>query len=84
MTNWAAYDAALCQRGSLTVWVSEEAIAQWKAVPRTTPGGQPSYSDLAITTALMLRAVCSNRGHRHGGVTQAKWPPGKPARFTGL
>src|SRR6187431_509323 len=27
------------------------------AAPRTTPGGQPSYSDLAITTALMLRAV---------------------------
>ena len=57
VTNWAAYDAALRQRGSLTVWVSEEAIAQWKAAPRTPPGGQPSYSDLAITTALMLRAV---------------------------
>ena len=24
---------------------------------RTTPGGQPYYSDLAITTALTLRAV---------------------------
>ena len=57
VTNWAEYDAALRQRGSLTVWVSEEAIAQWKAAPRTTPGGQPSYSDLAITTALLLRAV---------------------------
>jgi|GEM_PF-1958386 len=54
--NWAEYDAALRQRGSLTVWVTDEAIAHWKA-PRTTPGGQPSYSDLAITTALMLRAV---------------------------
>ncbi|XKH38719.1 IS5 family transposase [Azospirillum doebereinerae] len=57
VTNWAQYAAALRQRGSLTVWVSEEAIKQWKAAPRTTPGGQPSYSDLAITTALMLRAV---------------------------
>ncbi|MCW2239023.1 hypothetical protein M2351_003653 [Azospirillum canadense] len=57
MTNWAEYDAALRQRGSLTVWVSEEAIAGWKAAPRTTPGGQPNYSDLAITTALLLRAV---------------------------
>ena len=55
--NWAEYDAALRQRGSLTVWVTEEAIAHWKAAPRTTPGGQPRYSDLAITTALMLRAV---------------------------
>ncbi|WP_264658022.1 IS5 family transposase [Azospirillum canadense] len=57
VTNWAAYDAALRQRGSLTVWVSDEAVARWKAVPRTTPGGQPHDSDLAITTALMLRAV---------------------------
>jgi Transposase DDE domain len=55
--NWAAYDAALRQRGSLTIWFSEEAIAGWQAEPRTTPGGQPSYSDLAIATALTLRAV---------------------------
>ena len=57
MTNWAEYDSALRQRGSLTVWFTAEAIEHWKAAPRTTPGGQPSYSDLAITTALMLRAV---------------------------
>lgn len=57
VTNWAEYDAALRQRGSLTVWFTEEAIEQWKAEPRTTPGGQPHYSDLAITTALTLRAV---------------------------
>ncbi len=57
VTNWAAYDAALRQRGSLTVWFTEAAIAAWRAEPRTTPGGQPSYSALAITTALTLRAV---------------------------
>src|SRR3954463_1916254 len=32
-------------------------MAAWRAEPRTTRGGQPSYSDLAITTALTLRAV---------------------------
>jgi hypothetical protein len=52
--NSAEYDAALRQRGSLTVWFTEGAIAAWKAAPRTTPGGQPHYSDLAITTALTL------------------------------
>src|SRR3954453_9761828 len=57
VTNWAEYDAALRQRGSLTVWFTAEAIAAWKAAPRTTPGGQPCYSDLAITTALTLKAV---------------------------
>src|SRR3954464_5356383 len=57
VTNWAEYDAALRQRGSLAVWFSEEAIAAWHAEPRTTPGGQPHYSDLGITTALTLKAV---------------------------
>ena len=57
MTNSAAYDAALRQRGSLTVWFTDEAIAAWKAEPRTTRGGQPLYSALAIATALTLRAV---------------------------
>jgi hypothetical protein len=57
VTNWAEYDAALRQRGSLTVWFTDAAIAAWRAEPRTTPGGQPSYSALAIATALTLRAV---------------------------
>src|SRR5215213_113991 len=57
VTNWAEYDAALRQRGSLTVWFTEEAIAAWEAEPRIMPGGQPHYSDLAITTALTLKAV---------------------------
>jgi hypothetical protein len=55
--NWAAYDAGLRARGSLTVWFTPEAVAAWAAAPRTTRGGQPCYSDLAITTALTLRAV---------------------------
>ena len=61
VTNWATYDSALRQRGSLTVWFTEAAIAAWKAEPRGTRGGQPRYSALAITTALTLRAV-----FRHG------------------
>ncbi len=56
-TNPAAYDAALRQRGSLTIWFTDAAIAAWRAEPRTTRGGQPCYSALAITTALALRAV---------------------------
>src|SRR3954451_17993079 len=55
--NWAEYDAGLRARGSLTVWFTPEAIAAWRAEPRTGRGGQPRYSSLAITTALTLRAV---------------------------
>ena len=57
VTDWAAYKAALRRRGSLTVWFTDEAIRAWRAEPRTTPGGQPWYSPLAILTALTLRAV---------------------------
>ncbi len=55
--NWRAYDASLRQRGSLTVWFTADAIEGWQAPPRTTPGGQPWYSPLAILTGLTLRAV---------------------------
>src|SRR3954470_13428347 len=44
-------------RRSLTVWFTDEAISAWRAEPRTTRGGQPWYSELAILTALTLRAV---------------------------
>ena len=57
VTNWAEYDAGLRARGSLTIWFTAEALEGWRAEARTGPGGQPRYSDLAIATALTLRAV---------------------------
>src|SRR3954462_12863437 len=57
VTNWPAYDASFRQRGRLTGWFTDAAIAAWRAEPRTTRGGQPWYSELAILTALTLRAV---------------------------
>jgi hypothetical protein len=57
VTNWPDYEASLRQRGRLTVWFTAEAIAAGAAEPRTTRGGQPWYSPLAILTALTLRAV---------------------------
>ena len=41
VVNSAAYDVALRQHGSLTVWFTDEAVAAWRAEPRTTVGGQP-------------------------------------------
>jgi hypothetical protein len=57
VTNWREYKAGLRARGSLTVWFSEAAVEGWRAAPRTTRGGQRLYSDLAVATALTLRAV---------------------------
>lgn len=53
--NWAAYDAALRQRGDLTIWVTPEAIAAWTP-PETGRRGRPArYSDVAIEAGMMLR-----------------------------
>jgi Transposase DDE domain len=57
VANWPSYETGLRARGSLTVWFTAEAIAAWRAEPRTTRGGQARYSSLAIATALTLRAV---------------------------
>jgi len=57
VTNWPVYEAGLRRRGDLTLWLDEAALAGWAAAKRTTPGGQPLYSDLAIELVLTLRLV---------------------------
>ena len=57
VTNWPEYEAGLRQRGSLTVWLTPQALSCWHAPKRMTRGGQPRYSDLAIETALTLGLV---------------------------
>jgi Transposase DDE domain len=41
----------------LTIWFMVEAMAGWRARPRTAQGGQPRYSRLAIGTAFTLRTA---------------------------
>jgi len=58
-TNWPEYEASLRQRGSLTVWISEDEIKGWGPPKRRQrqPGGQEQYSNRAIETALTVRMV---------------------------
>jgi hypothetical protein len=57
VTNWPEYEVALVKRGSLTIWMTEEAIAAWQAPATGKRGGQPIYSAIAIETSLALRLV---------------------------
>ena len=59
VSNWAAYNASLVQRGSITVWISEEVLEEWRPTPpgRRQRGGQVQYSDRAIECLLTVRAV---------------------------
>jgi hypothetical protein len=47
----------LVRRGSLTIWLTDEAIAAWQAPATGKRGGQPVYSAIAIETSLALRLV---------------------------
>jgi IS5 family transposase len=57
VSNWAEYDRALVERGNITLWISDDAIASWKPAPAGRRGGQRKFSDHAIETALTLRLI---------------------------
>src|SRR4051794_4307247 len=55
VSNWPEYDRALQQRGSLTVWVTPEALAAWHPPKTGRRGRSRTYSDIAIETGHLLR-----------------------------
>ena len=58
-TNWKQYNKALINRGSLTFWIDEDTIREWKQSKLNKRGRPRRFSDLAITTALMVKRVFS-------------------------
>jgi hypothetical protein len=57
VTNWREYNRALRQRGDITIWFTEEALAAWHPAKTGTRGRPQEYSDLAIETTLFIRQV---------------------------
>ena len=55
--NWAEYSDALVDRGRLTIWISEEAIQDWKADREPQQGAQWVFTDGAIETCLQIKMV---------------------------
>jgi len=55
--NWAEYSDALVDRGRLTIWISEEAIQDWKADREPQQGAQWIFTDGAIETCLQIKMV---------------------------
>lgn len=58
-TNWRKYNNSLVNPGSLTFWIDEEAITEWKKSKQNRRGRPRLFSDLAITTALMVKHIFS-------------------------
>lgn len=56
--NWSQYNRALIQRGSVTVWFSNEAMEGWLADHSNLLRGRPQiYSNEAILCALIIKGV---------------------------
>ena len=50
LRNWKQYNRSLMGRGSLTLWIDEEVIQNWKTPVKTgQPGASKTYSDVCIT-----------------------------------
>ena len=58
VTNWAKYNEALVNRGSITLWFDDEAIANWTQEKHEVRRGRRFiFSDTAIECLLMVREV---------------------------
>ncbi|MBF0298620.1 MAG: transposase [Oligoflexia bacterium] len=56
--NWKEYDNALKNRGSLTIWFSDDAVSAWSPLTISKKkGGQQLYSDMARACALELAGI---------------------------
>src|SRR5918997_1217392 len=80
VTNWPEYDRALQQRGSLTVWVTPEALAAWHP-PKTGRRGR-SLAEAQRTgpvhvvidsTGLQVHGAGAWLAETHGGPGRRSW-----------
>jgi Transposase DDE domain len=70
--NWSEYNASLKKRGSLKIWISSEAIANWTTDELTRePGASPTYTDLAIETMATVQAIYGLAGRQTQGFLQS-------------
>lgn len=70
--NWKAYNRALVQRGSLTIWLDDAVLAAWKNQQKNGKRGRDqTYSDTTIITMLTLKAVFGLPLRATQGLTQS-------------
>lgn len=55
--NWSEYDKALVQRGSITIWLSDDFEKSWQYAGEKQRGSQYEYSAQAITIMLTMKHV---------------------------
>jgi IS5 family transposase len=67
LRNWREYNRALVQRGSLTMWITEDVVQTWHETAAEPKRGHPrTYTDTAILTMATLQEIY------HLGLRQAQ------------
>lgn len=58
LRNWREYNRALVQRGSLTMWITEDVVQPWHETAAEPKRGQPrTYTDTAMLTMATLQEI---------------------------
>ena len=58
LRNWGEYNRALVQRGSLTLWITEDVVQTGHPTEPEGKRGHPrTYTDMAIETMAMLQEI---------------------------
>ena len=56
--NWKEYNKALCNRGSITFWLDQQAIQSWLNHEKSGKRGKPrTYGDACVECMLVLKSV---------------------------
>lgn len=55
--NWAEYNKALKQRGSITFWINEKTLEEWEAKKEVRRGRPKVYSEIAIEACVIMRVL---------------------------
>ena len=70
--NWSEYNKGLKQRGSLTLWISADVLADWEVKQKTgKPGATCTYTDPAIVTMVSLKSVMGLPGRALCGFVES-------------
>lgn len=57
VTNWKAYNKALVERGSLTLWIDDGVVEDWYHTGEQKPGGEVIYSDRCMECMLSIKSL---------------------------
>lgn len=69
--NWSDYNESLKQRGMMEVWINDDILDKWQALPSGRPGAQPIYSDLAIQIVLQVGKVFHQKLRQTEGLLES-------------